>query len=45
MKKEYSIPEVVITSLSNNDIITTSGITKLNSGSQTTFADNLDLNY
>ena len=44
MKKVYNTPEVVITALSNTDVITTSGVTALKSGSQTSFAKTLKLN-
>ena len=44
MKKIYTSPEVVITSLSNTDIITTSGVTILKSGTQDSFTKTLRLN-
>ena len=44
MKKVYTSPEVVITSLANTDVITTSGVTTLYSDSQTSFTKTLKLN-
>lgn len=44
MKKFYKTPQVVITALSNADVITTSGVTALKSTSQTSFTKTLQLN-